>query len=118
VPSPEGGTGIPAAFVAAFPDHAAAHAAARAEAEQALDELIRRAQAAGALRPDFHSSDLLVALLAHGGLVAALPEDHAASRRLVAYLLESFRARPVRGALPPPSTASLKALPLTAADAD
>ena len=53
-------------------------------------------------------------LIAHCGLVTALPDDRAASRRLVAYLLQSFRAdgaaaRP----LPPPAALALRDLPLT-----
>jgi AcrR family transcriptional regulator len=109
--------GFPAAFVAAFPDCAQEHARAREEAERDFATLVRRAQAAGRLRRDFHPSDLTVALLAHCGLVSALPGDREASRRLVAYLLQSFRAGPDRGALPPPSTLSLRDLPFTAGGA-
>ncbi|MEU9403611.1 helix-turn-helix domain-containing protein [Streptomyces sp. NPDC048242] len=105
--------GFPAAFLAAFPDRAREHAEARSEAEQALSTLIRRAQAAGALRADFHVSDLAVVLLSHGGLVAALPEDPAASARLVAYLLDSFRPAPQHGPLPPPGELNLAGLPVT-----
>lgn len=106
--------GFPEAFVAAFPESAREHAKMREKASQELIRLIRRAQAAGALRPDFHPSDLAVVLLAHSGLVAALPGDRAASRRLVAYLLEAFRAEPARGALPGPSSLPLDGLPLVA----
>ncbi|WP_320774366.1 helix-turn-helix domain-containing protein [Streptomyces sp. CRN 30] len=106
--------GFPAAFVAAFPDRSKDHTRARALAERQLMTLIRRAQAAGALRSDFHPSDLGVVLLAHCGLVTALPGDGAASRRLVAYLLEAFRAHPARGALPPPSGLRLDSLPMAA----
>ncbi|WP_419998056.1 TetR/AcrR family transcriptional regulator [Streptomyces boninensis] len=105
--------GFPAAFLASFPDRAREHAEARADAEGEVAALIRRAQAAGALRRDFHPSDLVVLLLAHGGLVTALPDDPAASTRLVAYLLESFRAGPGRAPLPPPSAISLAGLPLS-----
>lgn len=104
--------GFPAAFIAAFPDTpAAAHGREPADFQQDITALVRRAQAAGALRPDFHPSDLGVIWLANDGLVAALPDDPAASRRLVAYLLESFRATPARGALPPPSPPQLEHLP-------
>nr|WP_055508207.1 TetR/AcrR family transcriptional regulator [Nonomuraea pusilla] len=106
--------GFSAAFVAAFPDSTAEHAQARERAERDLMTLVRRAQAAGALRADFHPSDLAVALLSHCGLVTALPHDGAASRRLVAYLLQSFRAEAARGALPPPSPLALRSLPLAA----
>lgn len=106
--------GFPAAFIAAFPDSAAEHAQSRDRAERDLMTLVRRAQAAGALRADFHPSDLAVALVAHCGLVTALPGDGAASRRLVAYLLQSFRADATSGALPPPSALSLRGFPIAA----
>ncbi|WP_221353546.1 TetR/AcrR family transcriptional regulator [Streptomyces beigongshangae] len=108
--------GFPAAFVAAFPSGRTEHARVREQAERDLATLVRRAQAAGALRPDFHPSDLSVALLSHCGLVTALPGDRAASRRLVAYLLQSFRAGPARGALPPPSDLSLSSFPLASGE--
>ncbi|MEU1520085.1 helix-turn-helix domain-containing protein [Streptomyces sp. NPDC005811] len=103
---------FPAAFLAAFPDAAHAHADARGGAERDALTLVRRAQAAGALRPDFHPADLGIVFLANGGLVAALPGDRSASRRLVAYLLEAFRARPTRGPLPSPVPLRLGRLPL------
>ncbi|WP_017569835.1 TetR/AcrR family transcriptional regulator [Nocardiopsis halotolerans] len=106
--------GFPAAFVAAFPDGAAEHAQSRERAERDLMTLVRRAQESGALRADFHPSDLAVILLAHCGLVTALPDDGAASRRLVAYLLQSFRADTASGPLPPPTSLSLRGLPITA----
>lgn len=76
--------------------------------------LVRRAQAAGVLRADFHPSDFAVTLLSHCGLVTALPDDRAASWRLVTYLLQSFRAETAHGALPAPSAQSLGSLPLAA----
>ena len=106
--------GFPAAFMAAFPDAAAAHTRSRSQTERALVTLIRRAQAAGALRADFRLSDLAVAFLAHGGLVTALPADAAASRRLVAYLLQAFRADAANGKLPAPSALSLHGFALSA----
>ncbi|MGI5440335.1 TetR/AcrR family transcriptional regulator [Streptomyces shenzhenensis] len=106
--------GFPAAFVAAFPDSAVEQTRVRERAERDLLTLVRRAQEAGALRADFHPSDLAVALLSHCGLVTALPHDRAASRRLVAYLLQSFRAEAAHGALPPPSALPLRSLPLAA----
>ncbi|MFG1665274.1 TetR/AcrR family transcriptional regulator [Streptomyces sp. Y7] len=106
--------GFPAAFVSAFPDSSGEHARVRERAERDFRTLVRRAQAAGALRADFHPSDLVVALLSHCGLVTALPDDRAASRRLVAYLLQSFRAESALGALPAPSALSLGDLPLVA----
>lgn len=106
--------GFPAAFVAAFPDGTAEHAQSRERAERDLVTLVRRAQASGALRADFHPSDLAVILLAHCGLVTALPDDGAASRRLVAYLLQSLRADPANVPLPPPTSLSLRSLAITA----
>jgi AcrR family transcriptional regulator len=106
--------GFPAAFMAAFPDDAAAHVELRGSADRGLKELVRRAQAAGALRPDLRPSDLAVVFLAHGGLVTALPADGAASRRLVAYLLQAFRADAANEPLPAPSALSLRGFPPTA----
>ncbi|MGW8378028.1 TetR/AcrR family transcriptional regulator [Streptomyces sp. ODS28] len=96
--------GFTGAFLRAFPGAQEGHARSRRRGEHGLATLVRRAQESGALRRDFHPSDLTVLLLANGGLVAALsgtddgsgPDDgsaaEAASRRLVAYLLDSFRA--------------------------
>ncbi|GAB1333016.1 TetR/AcrR family transcriptional regulator [Streptomyces sennicomposti] len=104
--------GFPAAFVAAFPESTSEHAWSRQRAERDFTALVRRAQASGALRADFHPSDLAVALLAHCGLVTALPDDGAASRRLVAYLLQSFRTDTANEPLPPPAALTLRSLPI------
>ena len=53
-------------------------------------------------------------LLAHCGLVTALPGDGAASRRLVAYLLQSFSADAAGEALPAPAALTLRGLPIAA----
>jgi AcrR family transcriptional regulator len=106
--------GFPAAFMATFPERADEHARVRAHAEGDLVRLMRRAQASGALRSDFHPSDLVLVMLAHAGLVATLPDDEAASRRLVAYLLHAFRADTSGARLPPPAPLSLHTLPGTA----
>ncbi|MEU9407653.1 TetR/AcrR family transcriptional regulator [Streptomyces sp. NPDC048281] len=106
--------GFPAAFVAAFPGSTPEQAQSRQRAERDFTNLVRRAQASGALRADFHPSDLAVVLLAHCGLVTALPGDGAASRRLVAYLLQSFRAGAADEPLPPPSALTLRSLPIAA----
>ncbi|MFF8633822.1 TetR/AcrR family transcriptional regulator [Streptomyces pilosus] len=103
--------GFPAAFLAAFPRSRPEHAQARRRAERDFTALVRRAQASGALRADFHPSDLAVVLVAHCGLVTALPGDAAASRRLVAYLLQAFRADTADQPLPPPTALSLSSLP-------
>jgi AcrR family transcriptional regulator len=106
--------GFPAAFLAAFPDSAPEHAWYRQQGERHIAALVRRAQAAGVLRADFHPSDLAVVLLAHCALVAALPGDGAASRRLLAYLLDSFRTDRTDDPLPPPSALTLRGLPIPA----
>ncbi|MGW5360861.1 TetR/AcrR family transcriptional regulator [Actinopolymorpha pittospori] len=106
--------GFPAAFVAAFPENTSKHAQSRQRAERDFTTLVRRAQASGALRADFHPSDLAVVLLAHCGLVNTLPGDGAASRRLVAYLLQSFRADTANQPLPPPTALALRTLPIAA----
>ncbi|GLU50001.1 TetR/AcrR family transcriptional regulator [Nocardiopsis ansamitocini] len=84
--------GFTMAFLSAFPD-AAAFEKKRADAEHSFARLIQRAKDAGGLRADFAYEDLILLLLANGGVVtgsaAKAPE---ASRRLVAYLLEAFRA--------------------------
>ncbi|WP_130796957.1 TetR/AcrR family transcriptional regulator [Streptomyces otsuchiensis] len=106
--------GFPAAFLAAFPDSRPDQARSRERAEGDFAILVRRAQASGALRADFRPSDLAMVLLAHGGLVTALPGDSATSRRLVAYLLQSFRADAARRPLPPPAAPTLSGLLATA----
>ncbi|MEU9576999.1 TetR/AcrR family transcriptional regulator [Streptomyces chilikensis] len=106
--------GFPAAFIAAFPESTSEHARSRQRAERDFMTLVRRAQASGALRADFHPSDLAVILLAHCALVTALPDDGAASRRLVAYLLQSFRAGTANEPLPPPTALTLRSLPIAA----
>lgn len=56
--------------------------------------LIQRAQDAGALRPDFHHSDLYALLHAHAGLIRGAGAQHLqASARFAAYALESFQHR-------------------------
>ncbi|HUR05595.1 MAG TPA: hypothetical protein VM347_23835, partial [Nonomuraea sp.] len=104
--------GFPAAFIAASPDTpAAVHDREPANFQQDITVSVRRAQAADALRPGFHPSDSGVIWLADDGLVTALPDDPAASRRLIAYLSESVRTTLARGALPPPSPLQLAHLP-------
>lgn len=98
--------GFSAAFVRAFPG------AVDTEREydralQGFAELTRRAKAAGRLRADFAQDDLLLLLMANGGLVAGSTEAAlAASRRLVAYLLGAFRAEEAEP-LPPPARLNL-----------
>ncbi|MET9093116.1 helix-turn-helix domain-containing protein [Streptomyces cyaneofuscatus] len=94
--------GFTHAFLARFPDEAS-YAGERDRAEEGLALLVRRAKEAGALRPDFDVSDVVLALLANSGVVNGVqPEAGAASRRLVGYLLESFRAEGAVRPLPSP----------------
>ncbi|WP_229904374.1 TetR/AcrR family transcriptional regulator [Lentzea cavernae] len=98
--------GFTEAFIATF---ATDHVQRRERAETMFDELVRRAQECGRLRQDFVVSDLVMMLLANGGLRTAPPE-HAAdmSRRLVAYLLHAFGTGPEEGPLPPASPLGLQ----------
>jgi AcrR family transcriptional regulator len=65
----------------------------RDRAYHAAVELIEKAQESGGLREDFVPEDIIVLLMANAGLVHATRDaaPHA-WRRLVAYLLEGFRA--------------------------
>jgi AcrR family transcriptional regulator len=102
--------GFTHAFLSRFPDETA-YAGERDRAAEGLALLVRRAQEAGALRPDFDASDVVLVLLANSGVVNAAGADAtAASRRLVGYLLESFRAGPSAGPLPPPAGLELERL--------
>ncbi|MFI2313442.1 TetR family transcriptional regulator [Streptomyces sp. CB00072] len=95
--------GFTHAFLSRFPGETA-YAGERDRAEKGLALLVRRAQKAGALRPDFDISDVVLVLLANSGVTnGAGPEAATASRRLVGYLLESFRATPCVRPLPPPA---------------
>lgn len=74
----------------------------RIRAENTFAELARRAKAAGKLRPDFVRDDLTLVIMANSGITADSQEDAlAASRRLAAYLIQSFQADPERQPLPP-----------------
>jgi AcrR family transcriptional regulator len=93
--------GFTAAFLTAFP-HAIDFAAARTRALGSLDRLARRAKAAGALRPDFVLDDLIMVLMANGGIRAtSAATTAAASRRFAALLIQGFRAEPSAAPLPP-----------------
>ncbi|MET7336779.1 helix-turn-helix domain-containing protein [Nonomuraea sp. NPDC005650] len=84
--------GFTEAFLTAFPD-AMDYERLRVRAEQGLAEVVRRAKAAGRLRADFDLADLMLLLKANCGVATGTNQDAAAgSRRLVAYLLQSFRA--------------------------
>jgi AcrR family transcriptional regulator len=95
--------GFTAAFMASFPD---LHSEVRDRTWLGFVALVQRAKDSGHLRADFSPHDLTLVLIANGGL-STLPVEVAvaASQRLVAYLLESFRAG--TDALPPPVPLSL-----------
>ncbi|MFG1853665.1 TetR/AcrR family transcriptional regulator [Actinomadura geliboluensis] len=82
----------------------------RDRALRLLLELVRRAKESGDLRPDIVVEDIALALMASDGIRAESPEMRAAaSRRLAALMLDSFRASPASSPLPPAVR-----LPLTA----
>ncbi len=84
--------GFTAAFISTFPD-AVAFDSLRARAEQGFGELAGRAKDAGALRADFTLDDLTLLLMANGGIITETPEAAlAASKRLVALMLQALRA--------------------------
>jgi AcrR family transcriptional regulator len=83
----------------------------RAETRRALTAtqlLVHRAQDAGAVRPDFHESDLLLLQHANAGLIRGTAQSSPlAWKRLGEYMLQSFR---VAGeGLEPPSEAWMRA---------
>lgn len=105
--------GFTEAFLSAIADNSGIEEK-RIRAESAFADLVGRAQTAGRLRPDFSPSDLLLIFLANGGLSQAPPEHaHVLSRRLIAYLLQSFEATtpttagPLLRPLPRPSRMGL-----------
>jgi AcrR family transcriptional regulator len=118
--------GFTAAFVSALP-RAIDLAAARERALGKVAELARRAKEAGMLRPDFVLDDLIMVLMANGGIRATSPAAAAAaSRRFAALLIQGLRAEPVAPPLPPaarlpltvaawPTAASASAFPRTTA---
>ncbi len=94
--------GFSAAFVSAFP-HAIDFAADRERALGKVAELARRAKAGGKLRPDFVLDDLIMVLMANGGIRTTSPAAAAAaSRRFAALLIQGMRTEP---AIPPPPPA-------------
>ncbi|GII90476.1 TetR/AcrR family transcriptional regulator [Sinosporangium siamense] len=93
--------GFTAAFVSAFP-HAIDFAADRQRALGKVAELARRAKAAGKLRPDFVLDDLIMMLMANGGIrTTSRASAVAASRRFAALLIQGMRAEPAIPPLPP-----------------
>ncbi|WFE54280.1 hypothetical protein [Micromonospora sp. WMMD1155] len=84
--------GYTTAFTTAFP-HAVDLAAKREAALASLAELTRRAKSTGHLRSDFVLDDLILILMANGGLHATSTDARvAASRRFAALAIQAFRA--------------------------
>ncbi|WP_181773762.1 TetR/AcrR family transcriptional regulator [Amycolatopsis pittospori] len=93
--------GFTAAFMSAFPG-AIDFATDRDYALKAIAELARRAKETGKLRSDFVVDDLILMLMANGGIRAASPAAQvAASRRFAAFAIQAFRAAPKQTSLPP-----------------
>lgn len=100
--------GFTAAFMTAFPD-ALDFARERRRAERGFEQLVLRAKAAGRLRADFDPADLPLILMANSGITADSTEAAlAASRRFVAYFLDSFRADRTAPAEPLPAPVPLE----------
>jgi AcrR family transcriptional regulator len=97
--------GFTAAFLSQFPE-AVDYERARTRAENGLARLVQRAKDGGHLRDDFDPADIALLLLANSGIVGESQQvSLAASRRLVAYLLQSFRADHTEPLPPPPPLA-------------
>ncbi|MFE9608011.1 TetR/AcrR family transcriptional regulator [Streptomyces sp. NPDC006012] len=95
--------GFSAAFLGESPGDPGLHRE-RARAEAGLAQLVQRAKNTGRLRKDFDPSDVTLLLLANSGVVRQSPEASlAASRRLLAYFLQSCRATDGVPSLPPPA---------------
>ncbi|MBC2875549.1 MULTISPECIES: TetR/AcrR family transcriptional regulator [Streptomyces] len=94
--------GFTAAFVSVFP-RAIDFAADREQALVKVAGLARRAKAVGELRPDFVLDDLIMVLMANGGIRTTSPAAAVtASRRFAALLIQGMRADPAGPPLPPP----------------
>lgn len=78
-------------------------------------ELTRRAKESGRLRADFVYDDLRLLIMANGGISTESPEATlAASRRLVALLLQSLQAHPADPPAPLPPAVALGPHPAVA----
>ncbi|MGW9453325.1 TetR/AcrR family transcriptional regulator [Streptomyces sp. NPDC055632] len=100
--------GFAGAFLAHFPD-TLDYEHRRARAEDGLSKLVQRAKNTGQLRADFDPSDITLLLLANGSL-AGQPQETAlaASRRLLAYFLQSMRSHDHAEPLPPAAPMGLQ----------
>jgi AcrR family transcriptional regulator len=93
--------GFTAAFISAYPT-AVDFAADREYALRSVARLARRAQDAGRLRPDFVLDDLILMLMANGGIRTSSPAAAVvASRRFAALAIQAFQAAPRAAPLPP-----------------
>ncbi|MGW7520205.1 TetR/AcrR family transcriptional regulator [Streptomyces sp. NPDC054796] len=107
--------GFATAFLTGFPG-AVDFERERVRAERGFAALAQRAKDAGQLRKDFDRTDLTLVLMANSGIHATSNEAAlAASRRLAALLLQSFRADAATAAppLPPPAPLGLYHLPVS-----
>ncbi|MEU6389387.1 helix-turn-helix domain-containing protein [Streptomyces sp. NPDC046939] len=104
--------GFADAFMTTYPE-AMDFAADRERALRAVEELARRAQRAGRLRPGFVVDDLVLMLMAHRGLQDTPGAARvAASRRFAAYVIEAFHAAPeARASAPLPPAPRLRFTP-------
>jgi AcrR family transcriptional regulator len=66
--------------------------ALKATAQRGAEDVIKRAQAAGALRPDFTRQDISMLLMANAGVVQRSP-DPQAWRRQLAFVIEGLDGR-------------------------
>jgi AcrR family transcriptional regulator len=80
----------------------------RQRAYDGFTELVRRAQAEGALRSDFVAEDLVLLLMANAGVVQGTQEAApAAWQRFVALVLEALCAEQAHPLPPPPTPAQM-----------
>ena len=80
----------------------------RQRAYDGFTELVRRAQAEGALRSDFVAEDLVLLLMANAGVVRGTREAApTAWQRFVALVLEALRAEQAHPLPPPPTPAQM-----------
>jgi AcrR family transcriptional regulator len=82
----------------------------RSRAFDGLVRLVERAHAAGVLRSDFTTQDVVLLLMANAGLVERAHDISAeASARLIHVLLDGFRAAAASDGPPPPSARQTEA---------
>ncbi len=86
--------GFTAAFTSVFP-HAVDFAARREKTLGLVAKLARKAKRSGRLRRDFVLDDLVLVLMANGGIQASSPATRAAaSRRFAEIVIRAFQASP------------------------